>query len=201
MRASRATPLRAPDSCEHKIQHQIHRCTRNYPPPPPPTHHYFEATHPARRDRTVDDDGVPCAGFRQCGSITGLTGLNPAAHKWDGETDRSARTSTPTRVHKHKHRLDSHKLGRHGSAPLELRCAKNDNLTDWGEPEYIFPVYYCEREHLRLLSVVPISNQCLLFRRPLKKPLIADRGLPYDPTRPWKDNDGKWYATISVDGW
>ena len=57
---------------------------------------------------TVDDDGIPCAGFRQCGSITGLTGLNPAAKKWD--------------------------------APLELRCAKNENLTDWGEPEFIFPV-------------------------------------------------------------
>ena len=47
---------------------------------------------------TVDDDGIPCAGFRQCGSITGLTGLNPAA------------------------------------------CTKNENLTDWGEPEFIFPV-------------------------------------------------------------
>ena len=65
----------------------------------------------------------------QCGSITGLTGLNPKANKWD--------------------------------APLEIRCAKNANLTEWGEPEYLFPVYYY-------------------------------RGLPYDPTRPWKDNDGKW---------
>ena len=53
---------------------------------------------------------VPCAGFRQCGSNTGLTGLNPKANKWD--------------------------------APLELRCAQNDNLTKWGPPDYIFPVYY-----------------------------------------------------------
>ena len=94
-------------------------------------------TSPCSGFVTVDDEGVPCAGFRQCGSKTGLTGLNPKAHNWD--------------------------------APLELRCAKNDNLTDWGEPEYIFPVYYF-------------------------------RGLPYDPTRPWKDKDGKWYATISTDG-
>eukprot|EP00729_Bicosta_minor_P016635 gene16635-32831_t len=85
----------------------------------------------------VDDDGSVCAGFRQCSSITGLTGLNPAAHVWD--------------------------------APLELRCAKDANLTDWGESEFIFPVY---------------------FYRPL----------PYDPVRPWKDHDGKWYATIATDG-
>ena len=26
------------------------------------------------------------------------------------------------------------------------------------------------------------------------------RGLPYDPVRPWKDLDGKWYSTISTDG-
>ena len=32
---------------------------------------------------TVDDKGVPCAGFRQCGSTNGTTGLNPAAHTWD----------------------------------------------------------------------------------------------------------------------
>ena len=86
---------------------------------------------------TVDDDGVPCAGFRQCDSGAGLTGLNPEAKPWD--------------------------------APLELRCAKNSNLTEWGAPEYIFPVYYY-------------------------------RALPYDPARPWKDTDGKWYATISTDG-
>ena len=59
---------------------------------------------------TVDDEGVPCAGFRQCNSLSGLTGLNPHAQPWD--------------------------------APLELRCAENDNLTEWSAPEYIFPVYY-----------------------------------------------------------
>jgi hypothetical protein len=32
---------------------------------------------------TVDDEGTPCAGFRQCGSTKGATGLNPAAHHWD----------------------------------------------------------------------------------------------------------------------
>ena len=31
----------------------------------------------------VDDAGTPCAGFRQCGSDKGSTGLNPAAHPWD----------------------------------------------------------------------------------------------------------------------
>lgn len=49
------------------------------------------------------------------------------------------------------------------------RCATNDDLTEWGKPEYILPVYYY-------------------------------RALPYDPVRPWKDRDGKWYATIAVDG-
>jgi hypothetical protein len=32
---------------------------------------------------TVDDAGAPCAGFRQCGSNKGTTGLNPAAQSWD----------------------------------------------------------------------------------------------------------------------
>eukprot|EP00040_Diaphanoeca_grandis_P043581 m.9702 g.9702 ORF g.9702 m.9702 type:complete len:637 (-) comp7875_c0_seq1:107-2017(-) len=32
---------------------------------------------------TVDDYGIPCAGFRQCGSNKGTTGLNPEAHTWD----------------------------------------------------------------------------------------------------------------------
>jgi len=27
-----------------------------------------------------------------------------------------------------------------------------------------------------------------------------NRNLPYDPVRPWKDGDNKWYATISADG-
>ena len=64
---------------------------------------------------------VPCAGFRQCGSNTGLTGLNPKANKWD--------------------------------APLELRCAQNDNLTKWGPPDYIFPVYYYRGLPCALLSL------------------------------------------------
>jgi hypothetical protein len=25
-------------------------------------------------------------------------------------------------------------------------------------------------------------------------------GLPYDPVRPWKDTDGKWYSAWSTDG-
>ena len=33
-------------------------------------------TSPCSGFVTVDDEGVPCAGFRQCGSKTGLTGLN-----------------------------------------------------------------------------------------------------------------------------
>ena len=26
--------------------------------------------------------------------------------------------------------------------PMEIRCAANDNLTRWGAPEYLFPIYY-----------------------------------------------------------
>eukprot|EP01052_Picozoa_sp_SAG31_P029343 SAG31_NODE_2909_length_4921_cov_6.411240_5_plen_595_part_00 len=86
---------------------------------------------------TVDDDGVPCAGFRQCTSTNGLRLLNPAAQAWD--------------------------------APLELRCARDASLSNWSGPEYLFPVYFY-------------------------------RALPYDPVRPWKDGDGKWYVTIATDG-
>ena len=86
---------------------------------------------------TVDDEGTPCAGFRQCGSVKGATGLNPQAHPWD--------------------------------VPMELRCAENHNLTDWSAPIWIYPAYYY-------------------------------RGLPYDPVRPWKDTDGKWYSAWSTDG-
>lgn len=32
---------------------------------------------------TVDDNNVPCAGFHQCSSGKGTTGLNPKAHSWD----------------------------------------------------------------------------------------------------------------------
>ena len=52
--------------------------------------------------------------------------------------------------------------------PIELRCALNDNLTDWGPSEYIYDFFF-------------------------------NRGLPFDPVRPWKDTDGLWYATISAD--
>lgn len=31
-------------------------------------------------------------------------------------------------------------------------------------------------------------------------PVYYNRGIPYDPVRPWIDNDGKWYATLAVDG-
>ena len=31
----------------------------------------------------VNDKGVPCAGFRQCGSSRGVTDLNPEAQAWD----------------------------------------------------------------------------------------------------------------------
>lgn len=86
---------------------------------------------------TVDDEGTPCAGFRQCTSTKGVTGLNPNAQSWD--------------------------------VPMELRCAKNSNLTAWGDPTFIYPAYYY-------------------------------RGLPYDPPRPWKDADGRWYSSFSSDG-
>ena len=86
---------------------------------------------------TVDDAGRPCAGFRQCGSSKGTTGLNPKANTWD--------------------------------VPLELRCSENgNNMTAWGAPDFIFPFYYF-------------------------------RALPYDPVRPWKDEDGQWYVAMSTD--
>jgi hypothetical protein len=145
-------------------------------------------TSPCSGFVTVDDEGVPCAGFRQvntrthrlhctecttpltpadggagaqCGSITGLTGLNPKANKWD--------------------------------APLEIRCAKNANLTEWGEPEYLFPVYYYRCSDLYSPRVESPATRSREFLAPLScLPAICCRGLPYDPTRPWKDKDGKW---------
>ena len=85
----------------------------------------------------LNDEGVPCAGFRQCASTHGITDHNPDAQDWD--------------------------------VPLEIRCATNADLTTWSEPKYIFDQYYY-------------------------------RGLPYDPARPWKDTDDKWYMAMSVDG-
>ena len=56
----------------------------------------------------VNEDGQPCAGFRQCGSSHGVTGLNPKAQAWD--------------------------------VPLEMRCALNENLTQWGDNQYLYEV-------------------------------------------------------------
>jgi hypothetical protein len=81
-----------------------------------------------------DDDGVPCAGFRECG------GQEPGRNN--------------TRV------------------PLELRCALDAHgaatLTNFSAPIYLFE-------------------------------FIFNRNLPYDPVRPWKDTDGRWYAVVSAD--
>lgn len=55
--------------------------------------------------------------------------------------------------------------------PLELRCAKDDNLTSWaglGEIDYLFNVSWY-------------------------------RPIPYDPARPWQDHDGNWYVLLSMD--
>ena len=54
----------------------------------------------------LDDDGVPCAGFRQCGSTRGVAGGQP----WD--------------------------------VPLELRCASNDELTEWGPSIWLYDVFF-----------------------------------------------------------
>lgn len=54
------------------------------------------------------------------------------------------------------------------NTPLGVVCAKNAALTEWGEPEILFPVNFW-------------------------------KGLPYDPIAPWRDEDGRWYATIALD--
>eukprot|EP01062_Namystynia_karyoxenos_P028852 TRINITY_DN21795_c0_g1_i1.p1 TRINITY_DN21795_c0_g1~~TRINITY_DN21795_c0_g1_i1.p1 ORF type:complete len:548 (+),score=109.37 TRINITY_DN21795_c0_g1_i1:85-1644(+) len=59
--------------------------------------------------------------------------------------------------------------GKSWDVPLELRCAQDANLTSWGDPEYLFDVFFW-------------------------------RALPYDPARPWRDNDGNWYTVLSTDG-
>lgn len=91
----------------------------------------YGASSPCSGFVTVDDAGVACAGFRQCGG------------NWPGRSN--------------------------SQVPLELRCSTNDALTNWTSPEYLFWFYF-------------------------------NRGLPYDPVRPWIDADGRWYATISADG-
>ena len=64
---------------------------------------------------SVDDEGTPCAGFRQCGSTKGATGLNPAAHAWD----------VPMEVR------CAENLNTTGS-----------NLTEWSDPIWIYQVSY-----------------------------------------------------------
>ena len=62
---------------------------------------------------TVDDNNLPCAGFRQCGSQKGTTELNPAAHKWDVPMEiRCAANKTEA------------------------------GMTVWGKSEFIYPLYY-----------------------------------------------------------
>jgi hypothetical protein len=90
----------------------------------------YGTSSPCSGFMVLDDDGVPCAGFRQCsGKVPGSLGV-----------------------------------------PLELRCALNANLTAWGPPEY--PPGYT---------------------------FYFNRSLPFDPVRPWKDADGRWYGTVSAD--
>lgn len=60
----------------------------------------YGTSSPCSGFMVVDDDGVPCAGFRECGG------------QWPGRTNVQV--------------------------PLELRCAKNAELTSWSGPEYIF---------------------------------------------------------------
>ena len=59
---------------------------------------------------TVNDEGVPCAGFRQCLSDQGTIEHNANAKTWD--------------------------------VPLEVRCALNSELTEWGPPQMLFDHYY-----------------------------------------------------------
>ena len=62
----------------------------------------------------------------------------------------------------------------HGwDVPLELRCALNDELTEWANTtadiDYLFNVSWW-------------------------------RPIPYDPARPWQEEDGTWYQLLSMDG-
>ena len=62
----------------------------------------------------------------------------------------------------------------HGwDVPLELRCALNDELTEWANTtadiDYLFNVSWW-------------------------------RPIPYDPARPWQEQDGTWYQLLSMDG-
>ena len=80
--------------------------------------------------------------------------------------------------------------------PLELRCALTPQaaieLNNFSAPEYLF--WFCEpRAVLSGSALAPICD-CLPAA-----PADFNRNLPYDPVRPWKDSDGRWYATISAD--
>ena len=62
----------------------------------------------------------------------------------------------------------------HGwDVPLELRCALNDELSEWANTtadiDYLFNVSWW-------------------------------RAIPYDPARPWQEKDGTWYQLLSMDG-
>jgi len=69
---------------------------------------------------TLDDSGRLCAGFRQCGSTHGTTGLNPAAKPWDVPLEIRCSNRTNTSVAS---------AGR--GQPLK-----------WGAPQYLFSPYY-----------------------------------------------------------
>ena len=62
---------------------------------------------------SVDDEGTPCAGFRQCGSTKGATGLNPAAHTWDVPMEVRCAENLKT---------------------------SGSNLTEWSDPIWIYQV-------------------------------------------------------------
>ena len=115
-----------------------------------------------------DDDGVPCAGFRECG------GQEP---------------------------------GRNNTlVPLELRCAVDADGAA-GLDNFSAPIYLClyprnppAARHRPL--TLPCLNPASTATRtpfPCTVDFIFNRNLPYDPVRPWKDSDGRWYAVISAD--
>lgn len=64
---------------------------------------------------SVDDEGTPCAGFRQCGSTKGATGLNPAAHAWDVPMEVRCAENLKT---------------------------TGSNLTEWSDPIWIYQAYF-----------------------------------------------------------
>ena len=77
---------------------------------------------------TVDDNGTVCAGFRQCGSGHGTSGLNPKAQPQD--------------------------------VPMELRCARDESLTQWGPPEYICKSQAAWLALCQALSLNVLKKRC-----------------------------------------